>query len=1058
MASSSTGATPTINGNTVSEKLTKSNYVLWRAQVLAALRGAQMAGFLDGSTKAPEATTVITKDDGKTTEKVANPALPQWVAQEQQSRARVINTRLALSNTKKGNRSVAEYVGKMKALADEMASAGKALDDEELVSYILAGLDFDYNSVVTTVTGRTDPISVNELYGLLVGFESRLELLQNALQASANAMSRGGCGGGHGQGGNNNRGGGSGRGRGDGKPKPTCQLCGKVGHTVAKCWKRFDPSFTREEKSANTAATSSSYGIDTNWYVDSNATDHITGEMEKLSVKDKYHGSEQVHNAGGTGHEDANPARQPNLRPYNHRKLEFRSKQCAFLGYSTLHKGFKCLDISTGRVYISRDVVFDEQIYPFANLHPNAGARLRSEVLVLPPDLLPPTQFDQGGAIVNDQPMIDDPNHTNQTAETDADRGAVQNSEPTGENNASNGGETEPGGHDFMHGTESGSGGQHTGSHPEDDALAASDASVAESGNDTGTSPGAGPTAAGHAEESGQESSSISAPHDSPSASTPGSDASSDGVAESGGEQQQPMLGPATRSRHGIHKPKKYTDGTIRYAALVSTEEPGNLHEALKNKHWKLAMDKEFEALVHNKTWHLVPPQKGVNIIDCKWVYKVKRKADESIDRYKARLVAKGFKQRYGIDYEDTFSPIVKAATIRLVLSLAVSQGWSLRQLDVQNAFLHGFLEEDVYMRQPPGYEEPKAPQYLCKLDKALYGLKQAPRAWYSRLIYVDDIIVASSSAQAVTALLRSLEKEFALKDLGELHYFLGIEVKKASGNILLNQERYASEIVKRVSMENCKSVGTPLSTVEKLSAYEGEKLGEKDATQYRSVVGALQYLTLTRPDISFSVNKVCQFLQNPTTVHWATVKRILRYVKGTLGLGLKVEKSSSNIVSAYSDADWADCLDDKRSTGGFAVFLGSNLISWNARKQATVSRSSTEAEYKALANATAEIMWVRKLLEELGISHPGPSQLWCDNIGATYLSVNPVFHARTKHIEIDYHFVREQVAQKQLALQFVPSQDQVADGFTKALPVRQLQMFRNNLNLVDLRLRGSVR
>lgn len=392
-------------------------------------------------------------------------------------------------------------------------------------------------------------------------------------------------------------------------------------------------------------------------------------------------------------------------------------------------------------------------------------------------------------------------------------------------------------------------------------------------------------------------------------------------------------------------------------------------------------------------------------------------------------------------------------------------------------------------MRQPPGYEEPKAPQYLCKLDKALYGLKQAPRAWYSRLskklhelgfrsskantslffynnkglmmfllVYVDDIIVASSSAQAVTALLRSLEKEFALKDLGELHYFLGIEVKKASGNILLNQERYASEIVKRVSMENCKSVGTPLSTVEKLSAYEGEKLGEKDATQYRSVVGALQYLTLTRPDISFSVNKVCQFLQNPTTVHWATVKRILRYVKGTLGLGLKVEKSSSNIVSAYSDADWADCLDDKRSTGGFAVFLGSNLISWNARKQATVSRSSTEAEYKALANATAEIMWVRKLLEELGISHPGPSQLWCDNIGATYLSVNPVFHARTKHIEIDYHFVREQVAQKQLALQFVPSQDQVADGFTKALPVRQLQMFRNNLNLVDLRLRGSVR
>lgn len=500
-------------------------------------------------------------------------------------------------------------------------------------------------------------------------------------------------------------------------------------------------------------------------------------------------------------------------------------------------------------------------------------------------------------------------------------------------------------------------------------------------------------------------------------------------------------------------------------------------------------MDKEFAALVHNKTWHLVPPQKGTNVIDCKWVYKIKRKADGIIDRYKARLVAKGFKQRYGIDYEDTFNPVVKAATIRLVLSLAVSQGWSLRQLDVQNAFLHGYLEEDVYMRQPPGYEESKVPHYLCKLDKALYGLKQAPRAWYSRLskrlqelgftsskadtslfffnkkglvmfllVYADDIIVASSCSQAVTVLPENLEKDFALKDLGELHYFLGIEVKKDGDGLLLSQERYANEILKQVSMTGCKPVSTPLSTVEKLSAHEGEKLGVNDSSQYRSIVGALQYLTLTRPDISFSVNKVCQFLQSPSVVHWAAVKRILRYLQGTVKLGLKIEKSPSSVVSAFSDADWAGYLDDRRSTGGFAVFLGSNLISWNARKQATVSRSSTEAEYKALANATAEVMWVRKLLEELGIPHPKPSQLWCDNIGATYLSVNPVFHARTKHIEVDYHFVREQVAQKKLEIRFVSSQDQVADGFTKSLPVRQLQMFRNNLNIGDLQLRGSIR
>jgi histone deacetylase 1/2 len=210
---------------------------------------------------------------------------------------------------------------------------------------------------------------------------------------------------------------------------------------------------------------------------------------------------------------------------------------------------------------------------------------------------------------------------------------------------------------------------------------------------------------------------------------------------------------------------------------LASTSEPTDLADALQDKNWKQAMNSEYEALMRNKTWHLVPPQRGTNVIGCKWVYKIKRKSDGSLDRYKARLVAKGFKQRYGIDYEDTFSPVIKATTIRVILSLAISCGWSLRQLDVQNAFLHGLLEEDVYMHQPPGFEDPNRPNYVCRLDKALYGLKQAPRAWYSRLsewliqlgfkaskadtslfffskggitmfvlVYVDDIIVASST------------------------------------------------------------------------------------------------------------------------------------------------------------------------------------------------------------------------------------------------------------------------------------------------------------------------
>jgi histone deacetylase 1/2 len=543
-----------------------------------------------------------------------------------------------------------------------------------------------------------------------------------------------------------------------------------------------------------------------------------------------------------------------------------------------------------------------------------------------------------------------------------------------------------------------------------------------------------------------------------------------------------------TRARRQIHVPRKFTDGTVRYdprkrgfSAVLSADEPASHMDALSDPAWCRAMQDEFQALLDNGTWTLVPRTDGMNIVDCRWVFKVKRLADGSVERFKARLVAKGYRQRQGIDYEDTFSPVVKPVTVRLVLAIALSRGWSLRQADVKNAFLHGLLQETVYMTQPPGFEDQHRRTHVCQLKKAIYGLKQAPRAWFSRLsskllefgflssaadsslfvfrqsdlvlyvlVYVDDLIITGSSNRAIDSLLRELNHVFAIKDLGPLSFFLGIEVALDPGGLVLSQRKYIKELLQRTNMTQCRPVSTPMSSSEKLSKTTGTILSPEGITLYRSTVGALQYLTITRPDIAYSVNKVCQYLQEPTDIHWGAVKRILRFLKFSSTDGLRIHKSRSLLLSAFSDADWAGSVDDRRSTGGFAVFLGANLVSWSARKQPTVSRSSTESEYKALANATAELVWIQSLLRELGVQQPRAPSLWCDNLGATYLAANPVFHARTKHIEVDFHFVRERVAMKALDIRFINSKDQLADIFTKALPVEAFRRLRFNLNLVQ--------
>lgn len=516
--------------------------------------------------------------------------------------------------------------------------------------------------------------------------------------------------------------------------------------------------------------------------------------------------------------------------------------------------------------------------------------------------------------------------------------------------------------------------------------------------------------------------------------------------------------------------------------SAVCVQEPETMEEALASEHrqeWKKAADEEYGSLMENDTWTLVKLPGGRKPISCKWVFKVKHDKNGQVEKFKARLVAKGFSQKYGIDYDETFAPVVKFSSIRALLAFGIQHGMLIHQMDVVTAFLYGHLNEEIYMEQPPGYVKSNKRDLVCKLNKSLYGLKQSPRCWNETIsnylescgfvacqadpcvfirkkkeiaivaVYVDDLIIMTRDSHDLKMVKENLAVRFKMKDLGELHYCLGINIKIDEQRrwIQLSQKQYIMKLLQKYGLETAKPVSTPVDPNVKLVKDDGVSK-PVDQRRYQSMVGSILYAaTATRPDISYAVGVVSKFNAAPTQQHMTAVKRILRYLKGTLDICLQYSKDGDGDIVGYSDADWGN--DESRySTSGIAFLLGNGAISWQSQKQGTIALSTVEAEYVALSGATQEAIWLRRLMRDLSTSVEKPTVIMEDNQGAIALAGNPIGHKRTKHIDIRYHFIREKVQDGTIVLEYCPTKEMVADILTKALPRERFEVLRRGLGL----------
>ena len=532
--------------------------------------------------------------------------------------------------------------------------------------------------------------------------------------------------------------------------------------------------------------------------------------------------------------------------------------------------------------------------------------------------------------------------------------------------------------------------------------------------------------------------------------------------------------GPLTRSK------ASHLSNFCGHYAFVSITEPTKVDEAFLEPEWIQAMQEELHQFELNNVWELVkrPDPRKHNIIGTKWIYRNKQDENGLVVRNKARLVAQGYTQVEGIDFDETFAPVARLEAIRILLAYANHHDITLYQMDVKSAFLNGKLEEEVYVAQPPGFEDPKHPDKVFRLNKALYGLKQAPRAWYDTLkeflmkkgfkpgsldptlftksydgelfvcqIYVDDIIFGCTDQRYSDEFAYMMSEEYQMSMMGELKFFLGLQIRQQRNGIFISQEKYLKDVLRKFGMQDCKGVKIPMPTNGHLCTDENGI--DFDQKVYRSMIGSLLYLCASRPDIMLSVCMCARFQATPKESHHKAVKHILRYLAHTPTLGLWYPKGSAFDLIGYSDSDYAGDRVDRKSTSGTCHFLGRSLVCWSSKKQNCVSLSTAEAEYIAAGSCCAQLLWMKQTLKDYGVNMKNVP-LFCDNESAIKIAHNPVQHSKTKHIQIRHHFLRDHVLKGDISIEHVKTEEQLADIFTKPLDEKRFSKLRCELNILE--------